>query len=208
MESPDFESLGFDWPFAEVFWDEPESDAGEELPLFNRGGPSSELELGFDGCAGAVCWLESDPDELGFVKRGGPSPEPELGCEGCDAGALLAGAAGLFAFGSRVNRGGASSVLIPAGAFSAFLAVTGGSVPFARHTPVPSQGIAAFGLLLCSALPTVNRPNELPERTPSYTTPESNAIGTGSALYALASQNFPFTRIATGMIEALPFFPS
>jgi hypothetical protein len=88
----------------------------------------------------------------------------------------------LFALGSRVSFGGASSVLIPAGADSAFLAGAGGSVPFALHTPVPSQGMAAPGLLLCSALPTVNRPSELPERTPSYTTPESNAMGTGSAL--------------------------
>ena len=147
-----------------------------------------------------------------MVNFGGSSPE--LGFDGCDTGAFEdgappAGAADLFAFGSRVNRGGPSSAaLIPAGAASAFFAVSGASVPIGRHMPVPSHGIAAFGLLLCSALPTVNSPSELPERSPSYTTPESNAIGTGSALYALASQNFPLIKIATGMIDALPFFPN
>jgi len=144
-----------------------------------------------------------------LLNRGGSSPELELGFDGCDAGAFeVDGAAGLFAFGSRVSRGGASSPLIPAGAASAFFAVSGASVPFGRHTPVPSHAIAALGLLLWSALPTVNSPSELPDRTPSYTTPESSAMGTGSALYELASQNFPLTRIATGMIEAFPFFPN
>ena len=173
---------------------EPESDPDEESRLFNFGGPSSELELGLEDCAGGfegagafvagADWLESDV-VLPFVNRGGSSPE--LGFEGCEdvfeGGAPLADGAGLLAFGSRVSRGGPSSAaLIPAGADSAFFAVSGASVPFARHTPVPSQGIAAFGLLLCSALPTVNSPSELPVRSPSYTLPESNAIGTGSAL--------------------------
>jgi hypothetical protein len=42
-------------------------------------------------------------------------------------------------------------------------------------------------LFPCKALETVNNPCETPVRMPSYTVPLSRAIGTGAALYALAS---------------------
>jgi hypothetical protein len=65
-----------------------------------------------------------------------------------------------------------------------------------------------FAALLCSAALTVNRPSEVPARSASYTVPVSNAIGTGSALYAEASQNLPPTRIATGTSDDFPFAAS
>src|SRR5215831_10182589 len=139
LESFDLESLGF--ASAGLFW----SEAGELLGLDSVGGPSE------------------DGAEFPLLNRGGSSPEPEDGLESeedppDDAGGAAAGAVGFAAFGSRVRRGAASSMPIPAGADSALIAFVGGSLPFARHTPVPSHGIAALGLLLCRALPTVNRP--------------------------------------------------
>jgi hypothetical protein len=50
------------------------------------------------------------------------------------------------------------------------------------QVPSPSQV-----LLPCRAPVTVNSPWETPVRTPSYTVPLSSAMGTGAALYALAS---------------------
>ncbi len=157
-----------------------ESDAGED-PLLSRGGPSLDESLGFG------------------AELDGALPELELG---------FPPAAGFAAVGSRVSRGGASASSIPTGVLSAFCGVAIGSVPAGRHAPVPIQGACELTLLLCNALPTVNRPSGLPARSPSYTTPESSDIGTGSALYALASQNLPLIRIATGMIDAFPFAPS
>jgi hypothetical protein len=62
--------------------------------------------------------------------------------------------------------------------------------------------------LLWSALLTVNSPSELPARSASYTVPDSSAMGTGVALYAVASQNFPPIRIAIGTSMALPLAAS
>jgi hypothetical protein len=42
-------------------------------------------------------------------------------------------------------------------------------------------------LFPCDALETVNNPCETPVRNASYTVPLSSAMGTGAALYALAS---------------------
>lgn len=97
---------------------------------------------------------------------------------------------------------------IPTGSFSARSAVFGFSVPSGTHEPVPSHGVCTLAALLCRALLTVNRPNELPARSASYTVPGSKAIGMGSALYAVASQNLPSVRMAIGTSEALPFAAS
>ena len=126
---------------------------------------------------------------------------PPGACEGAAAGVVLAG---VVSFGVlRVKRGGSSLVSIPTGTVSAVKVVFGFSVPAGSHMPVPIHGLWTLTALLCSALLTVNRPKELPARSASYTVPGSNAIGTGSALYALASQNFPPIRIATGTSVAL-----
>jgi hypothetical protein len=134
--------------------------------------------------------------DAGLLNRGGSSPEPEgpfdfgalagaLDPAGAfpDDGAALSGGLS-FANGSRVNLGGPSLVSIPTGTASAFAALISGSDPFGRHAPVPIQVDKAPGaeLFLCSALLTVNSPNEFPARSASYTVPESSDIGTGSAL--------------------------
>ena len=148
---------------------------------------------------------------------GGSSPEPdgwldcgevegELGGE-VDAGVVLGAASGGADFfaGSRVSRGAPSPVSMPTGTVSALIPVAADSVPAGTHLPVPIQGVATLAAVLCSALLTVNKPAELPERSASYTVPDSNAMGMGSALYALASQNLPPVRIATGIRVDLPF---
>jgi hypothetical protein len=87
---------------------------------------------------------------------------------------------------------------------SAFITFFSGSDPVARQTPVAIHGVGTLAELLCSALPIVNSPSELPDRSPSYTVPGSKAIGTGSALYALASQNLPLIMIAMGTSDTFP----
>ena len=165
---------------------------------------------------------ESGAGELGLVSRGGPSPELELSLgfsdpEGVvdgveDAGAeddgvfpeSGAGLAPVVLVGVCVSRGGWSAVSMLTGFVSAFITFFSGSDPVACHTPVPIHGVGTLAELLCSALPTVNKPRELPARSPSYTVPESKAIGTGSALYALASQNLPLIMIAIGTSDTFP----
>jgi peroxiredoxin Q/BCP len=145
-----------------------------------------------------------------LVKRGGSSPDAD---GSVDWGAVEGGAvveAGVLADGAsfvgfRVSRGGSSLVSIPTGTVSALSAAFFVSDPAGSHFPVPIHGLCTLTALLCSALLTVNRPNELPARSASYTVPDSNAIGIGSALYAVASQNLPPIRIATGTSDALPF---
>src|SRR5579863_6610668 len=95
---------------------------------------------------------------------------------------VLAGAGVLDVASLLVNRGGASVFSNPFGAFSAFIAVFGASPPLASHKPVASHGTSAFAAWLCSALLTVNRPAGAPVFSPSYTVPDSSAMGTGSAL--------------------------
>jgi hypothetical protein len=73
-------------------------------------------------------------------------------------------------------------VSIPVGTLSAFNSLLFVSVPVGTQFPVPSHGVCAFAELLCNALFTVNSPIELPVRSASYTVPDSNAIGIGSAL--------------------------
>jgi len=58
----------------------------------------------------------------------------------------------------------------------------GASAPAATHSPVASHGTSALAARLCSALLIVNRPNAVPVFSPSYTMPDSSAMGTGSAL--------------------------
>jgi hypothetical protein len=158
--------------------------SGAEAGLLNRGGSS------LDG-----------PPDLGAL-AGAPDPAGAFP----DDGAALSGGLS-FADGSRVNLGGPSLVSIPTGTGSAFAPFVSGSDPFGRNAPVPIQVAKAPGaeLFLCNAPDTVNNPSEFPARSASYTVPESSDIGTGSALYALASQNFPLIRIAIGTSDALPF---
>ena len=108
---------------------------------------------------------DGDPEEEDGADA---DPDDEDGAELDDGVDPDAGAVeGLAVLVSRVSRGGPSSDPIPTGDDSAFATFTVGSVPVGRHTPVPSHGIAAFGLLLCRALPMVKSPREFPERSPS-----------------------------------------
>ena len=130
-----------------------------------------------------------------MVSRGGPSPEFELSLgfsdadgaadgvadDGADAGAFPDSGA-VLVVGVCVKRGGWSVGVMSAGFVSAFISFFAGSDPAARQTPVAIHGVGTFAELLCSALPIVNNPSELPDRSPSYTVPGSKAIGTGSAL--------------------------
>jgi hypothetical protein len=172
-----------------------------------------------DGVAPGAEFAGGSGDEAGLLNRGGSSPEPDgpldFGAlEGAldPAGAFPDGGAAFpvglsFAAVSRVSLGGSSLLSIPTGTGSALAAFVSGSEPFACQIPVPIHRAKTPGtdLFLWSALPTVNSPSELPACSASYTVPGSRAIGTGSALYALASQNFPLMRIATGTSDALPF---
>ena len=129
-------------------------------------------------------------------------------CGGTEAGAVVAGGVSFGALPLLESRGGSSLVSIPTGTVSALSAVFAFSVPAGSHAPVPIHGLCTLTALLCSALLTVNRPNELPARSASYTVPGSNAIGIGLALYAVASQNLPPIRIAMGTRDAFPFAAS
>jgi hypothetical protein len=158
--------------------------------LVSRGGPSPEFELslGFSEPDGAVDGVEDE----GAVFDAGAFP---------DSGAELVP---VVLVGLCVSLGGSSTVSMCAGADSAFSTFFAGSDPVARHTPVAIHGVGTLAELLCSAFPIVNKPRELPDRSPSYTVPESKAIGTGSALYALASQNLPLIMIAIGTSDTFP----
>src|SRR5581483_6329314 len=146
--------------------------------------PADDVAAGLSAGGGAlpVCG-ESEVGEDPLLSRGGPSLDDSLGFDAEGVGALPEADvevpldAGFADLGSRVSRGGASASSIPTGVLSAFSGVAAGSVPDGRHEPVPIQGACAFTLLLCNALPTVNRPRGLPARSPSYTTPESSDIG-------------------------------
>ncbi len=80
------------------------------------------------------------------------------------------------------RRGGWSVVSIPRGTLSAFIPPFGASVPTGSHMPVPSHGVTALTALLCRAPFRVNNPTLVPVRSPSYTVPDSRAMGTGFAL--------------------------
>src|ERR1700678_398220 len=94
---------------------------------------------------------------------------------------VVAGAAEVDVVSLFVKRGGPSLVSIPFGTASAFIPLFGASDPAASHAPVASHGTSALAARLCSALLIVNRPNAVPAFSPSYTMPDSNAMGTGSA---------------------------
>ncbi len=117
-----------------------------------------------------------------------------VGAEAAGAGEAGPEAAGLpdaassdLGFGlARLNTGGPSggsgagfdmtALFFAAASFAAAIALSDCQVP------APSQV-----LLPCRAPVTVNSPRETPVRKPSYTVPLSSAMGTGAALYALAS---------------------
>ena len=150
----------------------------------SRGGPSPDGAP--DGAEGEVDDAGGVPAAgvlSGLVNLGGPSPDAgaELG------GAELGGVAAPAAPGFRVNRGGPSPASIPTGTVSAVCVVFGVSIPTGTQAPVAIHGVWLFAVVLCSAPSDVNSPSELPVRTPSYTVPDSSAIGTGDALYADAS---------------------
>ena len=184
------------------------------------GAPAVGMPEEFGGWLDPVWFAPGDSGagELGLVNRGGPSPEFELSLgfsdpEGVadgveDAGAFAESGAGLapvVLVGVCVSRGAWSAISMLAGFVSAFTIFFSGSDPVACHTPVPIHGVGTLAELLCNALPIVNSPREFPARSPSYTVPESKAIGTGSALYALASQNLPLIMIAIGTSDTFPF---
>jgi len=82
----------------------------------------------------------------------------------------------------RVNRGGSSVDSRPTGFFSAVSSFFAANAPASSHVPSPIHGFAACGFSLCKAPLTVNNPCETPARKPSYTVPDSSAMGTGAAL--------------------------
>src|SRR5216684_3444258 len=104
---------------------------------------------------------------------------------GAAGGADCGGSAG-FAELARLNTGGPStgpgagfecaSLLLAAAANAAANALADCQVPSPIQVLFP-----------CKALETVKSPWETPVRTASYTVPLSSAMGTGAALYALAS---------------------
>lgn len=110
--------------------------------------------------------------------------------DGVEAGADAAGGAvgagsGNFGFSvlARFNTGGPSTA--SGGRFEGiafFLAAAAASALADCQVPSPIHVLFAG-----RALETVNNPWETPVRTASYTVPLSSAIGTGAALYALAS---------------------
>jgi len=120
--------------------------------------------------AGAAAGCEGD-ESAGLVKRGGSSPDPEpLDGAGPEAGFVFAAevcSGRCSRDGSRVRRGGWSLVSIPTGTIAAVWSVSAFSLPAGAQAPVASHGLRTFGALLCSALPTVNRPRELPVRKAS-----------------------------------------
>lgn len=132
---------------------------GGEAPFVNRGGSSPDPDCPLD-------WVELEGDELEGDELEGAEPD----CGEPEAGAVVeSGApAGVPTFvGSRVSRGGSSPLSIPTGAVSALSSFFAGSLPAGTHLPVAIHGICEFTVRLCSALLTVNSPNELPARSPS-----------------------------------------
>src|SRR5258708_22141224 len=69
-----------------------------------------------------------------------------------------------------------TALFLAAASFAAAIALADCQVPAPRQVLLP-----------CRAPVTVNSPRETPVRKPSYIVPLSSAIGTGDALYALAS---------------------
>ena len=127
--------------------------------------PAGEPLAGWDDAGTFEPDLSGDPDP--------PGAEVEL-----ESGVAAGLDASLF-----FRRGGSSPLLsTPTGTSSALCMVFGASAPCGKYVPVPSHGCALPGLLLCSAPWIVNKPCESPDRSASYTVPDSSAIGIGSAL--------------------------
>lgn len=147
---------------------------------------SSGLVLGED--AGGLVEADAGGVADGVEPAGeGEAVVVEGAAEGGEAGdavpvGVVEGPAGLDVVSLLVKRGGASVVSIPFGTSSAFIPLLGASDPAASHAPVASHGTSALAARLCSALLIVNRPRDTPVFSPSYTVPDSSAMGTGSAL--------------------------
>lgn len=128
------------------------------VPLFKCGRSSSESSAGLD---------EEVEEEVGEDVDEGAVPE--LG--GLPAGGVSLPASllalELVAAPGRVSRGGPSSGSSPTGADSALSTFVVGSAPAGCHAPVAIHGSGTFTALLCSAVFTVNKPNEFPVRSAS-----------------------------------------
>jgi hypothetical protein len=161
------DSLGLDsWDFAGGA-----EEGGDEGVLGLSGG--NEPGLAESGP------VEPGPDELG-PEEPGTEDGGVVGALGCDP--ALGGVAAGGLDDPRVRRGGPSLLSMPIGTVSALWVVFATSVPVGTHVPVAIHGADEYGDVLCNAPPIVNNPSELPVRVPSYTMPESSAIGIGSAL--------------------------
>src|SRR5262249_35930077 len=109
---------------------------------------------------------------------------------GVAAGAAVAGVSGFAcgagsgAFGGgfpdRRSTGGAS--VSSSGGFDCTTAFFAFTLSPGCQLPTPSQDS-----FFCSSPVTVNKPRYAPVFSPSYTIPDSSAMGTGLALYADAS---------------------
>jgi hypothetical protein len=188
-ESP-AEFVGFGAPDAAgAGWDAP---GGLEA-----GAPVDGAEAGGGTGAGAVCggFVEGVfVVESAGAATGGAFFDPSV--PGEPAGGVLGASAGGGAprrvgFESlppaRLRRGGPSLLSRPTGTFSAFTVFLASSLPAGNQVPCPSQRFAAIVLLFRNAALTVNKPSEVPLCKASYTVPVSSTMGTGEALYELAS---------------------
>jgi hypothetical protein len=171
-------------PFAGVAFDAVSfffsvGDGAPRLSTGRSGSSSSAVETG--GGAGA--------DAAG---AGGGVEAVEVGAGAVEAGAGSAvggvgSGSGAFAFSASarlLNTGGPWTG--SAGGFegTAFFLAAAAASALADDCQVPSPIHVLFA---CSAVETVNNPCDTPVRKASYTVPLSSAIGTGAALYALAS---------------------
>src|SRR6266852_2519155 len=157
------------------------SSAGDGAPRFRTGRLGSS-----SGAAGTVAEA-AGAEATGAAGAEAVGAGAEDLASGLDStGAVDCGGSVGFAELARLNTGGPST---GSGAgfdwASFFFAAAAAAVASAlADCQVPSP----IHVLLDSRAPeTVNNPAETPARTPSYTVPLSSAMGTGAALYALAS---------------------
>lgn len=167
---------GLAWLVAEAA----EDFFGNGLPRRNTGrsGSSSGAVCG-EVAAGETAEAAAVPgvggaDEAGAGDAGGGDAGAEgVGVEAGGAGSASAG------FSARRRKTGRESVSSRSRGFdSALWAALAGLLPAGSQVPAPAQVL----LGPCSAPVTVNSPSEVPVRSPSYTVPDSNAMGTGAAL--------------------------
>ncbi len=150
----------------------------EGPPLRSTGRLGSSSACGAEGPTGA----EAAGAEAGAVdvEAGGGPVDVGLDSAG---GAFCAGSGDLgFSEPPRLNTGGPSTGSERGFGGAAFFLAAASSSLADCQVPSPSHVLFA-----CKAPDTVNSPWETPVRTASYTVPLSSAMGTGEALYAVAS---------------------